>query len=104
MSQALSTEPRTTLPSPVIPELAPPSVTAPSAVEPTIARQIISKVKSAPWMLALLAPIGAAPLYVSSDAMQYGFGLSLACVPILAAAAFLLTGMLTCVFFLDDTH
>jgi hypothetical protein len=72
---------------------------------PTQQSKLLATIRRSPWMLLLLAPIGAAPLYVSVETVNYGFGLALACIPVLAAAAFLLTGILTCVFFLDDeTH
>jgi hypothetical protein len=99
MTQTLLARPETT-PGAFSPAPAPTASAIPAPRSAT--RQIIEKIKSAPWMLLFLAPIGAAPLYVSFDTASYGFGMVIACVPILAAAAFLLTGILTCVFFLDE--
>ena len=106
MTQATLTKPSTTDVSTakVSNAFAPPrpAIAPGSATEATFAGRLLAGVKRSPWMLALLAPIGAAPLSVAFDTASHGFGIALACVPVLGAAAFLLSGILACVFFLDD--
>lgn len=104
MTQAVQARPETKTPAPAfVAAGSAPAPAIPAGRESaTIAAQMAAKVKSAPWMLFLLAPIGAAPLYVSYETAHYGFGIAAACIPILLAAAFLLTTILACVFFLDE--
>jgi hypothetical protein len=103
MTQTLTAAPTppTTARETFAPAIAP-VVQTPAQERGSIVAQITAKAKSAPWMLLLLAPIGAAPLYVSYETVSYGFGTALASIPILGAAAFLLTAILACVFFLDE--
>lgn len=64
--------------------------------------RVLAGMRRSPWLLALLAPVGIGPLAIGLSSVPFELSMLLSCVPILASATFLLTGVLACVFFLDD--